>query len=73
MEAIKDGTAAAALPDYAVTEGYVGLSYLVRVLNGEKLPSITCLPNGVVTKENVDSQVMREQNLFPVGWKPTGH
>jgi ribose transport system substrate-binding protein len=73
LEAIKDGTAAAALPDYAVTEGYVGLSYLVRVLNGEKLPSITCLPNGVVTKENVDSQVMREQNLFPVGWKPTGH
>jgi ribose transport system substrate-binding protein len=71
VDAIKDGTAAAALPDYAVTEGYVGLSNLVRTLNGENLPSITCLPNGVVTKENYDTTNMREQNLYPVGWKPS--
>jgi ABC-type sugar transport system substrate-binding protein len=30
LDAVKDGTAAAALPDYAVSEGYVGLSYLVE-------------------------------------------
>jgi ribose transport system substrate-binding protein len=73
LDALKDGTAAAALPDYAVAEGYVGMSYLVRKLNGEKLPSITCLPNGIVTKENMDSPDMRDQDLYPVGWKATGH
>jgi ribose transport system substrate-binding protein len=73
VDALKAGTAAAALPDYAITEGYVGLSNLVRKLNGEKLPSVTCLPNGVVTKDDLSSLDMTSQNLFPAGWKATGH
>jgi ribose transport system substrate-binding protein len=73
VDALKAGTAAAALPDYAITEGYVGLSNLVRKLNGEKLPSITCLPNGVVTKDELSSPDMMSQNLFPAGWKATAH
>jgi len=73
VDALKAGTAAAALPDYAITEGYVGLSNLVRKLNGEKLPSITCLPNGIVTREELSSPDMTSQNLFPVGWKATAH
>jgi ribose transport system substrate-binding protein len=73
VDALKAGTAAAALPDYAITEGYVGLSNLVRKLNGEKLPSITCLPNGVVTKDELSSSDMTSQNLFPTGWKATAH
>jgi ribose transport system substrate-binding protein len=73
VDALKAGTAAAALPDYAVTEGYVGLTNLVRKLNGEKLPSITCLPNGIVTKDGLSSQDMMSQNQFPAGWKATAH
>jgi ribose transport system substrate-binding protein len=73
VDALKAGTAAAALPDYAITEGYVGLTNLVRKLNGEKLPSITCLPNGIVTKDGLSSQDMMSQNQFPAGWKATAH
>jgi ribose transport system substrate-binding protein len=71
VEALKAGTAAAALPGYPITEGYVGLSYLIRKLNGEKLPSITCLPNGIVTKDELSSPAVTSQTLFPAGWKAT--
>jgi ribose transport system substrate-binding protein len=71
VDALKDGTAAAAMPGYPITEGYVGLSNLVRKLNGEKLPSITCLPNGIVTKDELSSPEVTSQTLFPAGWKAT--
>ncbi len=72
-DALKSGAAAAALPDYPISEGYVGLANLVRKLNGEKLPSVTCLPNGVVTSADLGSEAMNSQNLFPAGWKATAH
>jgi ribose transport system substrate-binding protein len=72
VDALKDGTAAAAMPGYPITEGYVGLSNLVRKLNGETLPSITCLPNGIVTKDELSSPEVTSQTLFPTGWKASG-
>jgi ribose transport system substrate-binding protein len=71
--ALKGGTASAILPDYPVSEGYLGVAYLVRKLNGEELPSITCLPNGIVSSSNLNSPEIQSQNLFPAGWKAAGH
>lgn len=71
VDALKSGAAAAALPDYPISEGYVGLSNLVRKLNGEKLPSITCLPSDVVTSADLSSEQLNSQNLYPAGWKAT--
>ncbi len=71
VDGLKAGTVAAALPGYPITEGYVGLSYLIRKLNGETLPSITCLPNGIVTKDELSSPAVTSQTLFPAGWKAT--
>jgi ribose transport system substrate-binding protein len=73
VSALKGGTASAILPDYPVSEGYLGVAYLVRKLNGEELPSITCLPNGIVTSSNLNSPEIQSQNLFPAGWKAAGH
>jgi ribose transport system substrate-binding protein len=73
VDALKSGTASAGLPDFPISEGYVGLSNLVRKLNGEKLPSVTCLPNAVVTRDDLSSADMNSQNLFPAGWKATAH
>jgi ribose transport system substrate-binding protein len=73
VAAFKAGTASAILPDYPIAEGYVGVAYMVRKLNGEKLPPITCLPNGVVTASDFDSADLRSQNLHPPGWKAAGH
>jgi ribose transport system substrate-binding protein len=73
ISALKNATASAILPDYPVSEGYLGVAYLVRKLNGEELPSITCLPNGIVTSSNLESAAIQSQNLFPAGWKAAGH
>lgn len=69
VESLKEGTAAAILPDFATAAGYLGVAYMVAKLNGEALPPITCMPNAVVTgpDDNVPGQA--EQSLYPVGWQ----
>jgi len=71
VDAMKSGAAAGAAASHPVAEGYVGISLLVRKLNGEKLPSITCLPNNVVTSDDLSSVDQNSQNLMPEGWKVT--
>jgi ABC-type sugar transport system substrate-binding protein len=71
VQALKAGTASAVLPDYPVAEGYLGVSYLVRKLNGDTLPPITCLPNSVVTPSNMGTHASDSLSLFPSGWKPS--
>jgi ABC-type sugar transport system substrate-binding protein len=70
--ALKGGTASAILPDYPVSEGYLGVAYLVRKLNGEEPPSITCLPNGIVSSSTLNSPEIQSQNLFPGGLESSG-
>lgn len=70
VDALKAGTAAGVLPDFPISEGYLGVAYMVRKLNGETLPPITCLPNAMITNADTGSDVLNSQTLFPKGWKP---
>lgn len=69
VDALEEGTASAILPDFATAAGYLGVAYMVAKLNGDELPSITCMPNVVVTsaEENIPGQ--EQQSLYPAGWK----
>jgi ribose transport system substrate-binding protein len=68
--ALKDGTAAAALPDFPIWVGYVGVSFAVDKLNGKEPPKRSCIPNAAVTKEMMDQPVWAQGNLTPEGWTP---
>jgi ribose transport system substrate-binding protein len=71
--AIRDGKAAAVIPDFPVWLGYMGVSYAVTKLDGGKLPELTCIPNIIVTKKEVEEGALDPGNFFPEGWKASGH
>lgn len=68
--ALKDGSAKAILPDFAVWVGYVGASFAIEKLNGKEPSKRSCIPNAAVTKEMMDQPVWASGNLTPAGWTP---
>lgn len=69
VQAIKDGSAKAAIPDLPLAVGYIGVANAVKTLNGEKLPLTTCVPGPAVTAANVDDPVWAKFDTVPEGWK----
>lgn len=69
-DAIAQGRAQIALPDFAVDMGFLGVTYAVEKLNGQSLPKLTCLPNATFTKADLGSQLANRE-LYPAGWKPS--
>lgn len=72
IDALKAGTASAGLPSYPAAVGYIGMSALIRRLNGDKTPpQLICLPaDEVVTKDGLEGKDMSNE-LYPEGWKAT--
>jgi ribose transport system substrate-binding protein len=70
IEALKDGSAKAALPDFPVWVGYVGIGYAVSKLNGAEVAKRSCIPNAAVTKDMMNEPVWAEGNLTLEGWTP---
>jgi ribose transport system substrate-binding protein len=68
--ALKDGSAKAVLPDFAVWVGYVGASFAIDKLNGKEPSKRSCIPNAAVTKDMMDQPVWASGNLTPEGWTP---
>lgn len=53
-DAIKSGQLAATIDQQAALQGYTGVQYAVRALNGENLPAVTLVDVSLITQENVD-------------------
>lgn len=69
LDAVKNGSAAAALADFPIAVGYVAVADAVKVLNGDdKVVQRTCIPAGAVSKENADEPVWDRFNTVPAGW-----
>ena len=65
--AIIDGLLASTLPTDAYYMGYVGVSEVVSLLNGEKPTKFNCMPFPAITKQNVDDPFAQRQ-LYPEGY-----
>jgi ribose transport system substrate-binding protein len=70
LEALKDGSAAAILPDFPVSVGYLGLSLAVKKLNGETVPQYNCAPTDAMYKAEANSPVWVDSSLPPADWAP---
>jgi ribose transport system substrate-binding protein len=70
VSALKVGSLKAVVPDFPVTMGYLGMTYVIRKLNGEELPQTTCLPNLIVAKDDVGDARIEAGNLYPESWRP---
>lgn len=65
--AINDGFLASTLPTDAYYMGYVGVSEVVSLLNGEKPTKFNCMPFPAITKQNLDDPFTQSQ-LYPEGY-----
>lgn len=53
-KAIREGSLLATVDQQAAQQGYLGVDFAVRALNGEKLPPITLVETRLVTADSVD-------------------
>jgi ribose transport system substrate-binding protein len=68
LEALKDGSAAAILPDFPISVGYVGVSLAVHKLNGDPGKHFNCIPVDAMFKADIDNPVWVKNNILPVEW-----
>jgi ABC-type sugar transport system substrate-binding protein len=70
-DAVKSGLVDATLPTVGYDMGYVGVSNVVSLLNGDEAPKFECVPYGpAITKETADSP-FADRQLYPPGFKAT--
>lgn len=70
VQALKAGTLRAVVPVFPVWIGYLGMTYVIKKLNGEEIPSTTCIPNVMVTKANIGDAGIEAGNIYPADWRP---
>jgi ribose transport system substrate-binding protein len=70
IDTLNDGTAAAILPDFPVSVGYVGLSLLVEKLNGSAVNQYNCIPVVPVLKTDLPNPFWVQSNIIPGDWSP---
>jgi ribose transport system substrate-binding protein len=70
LDALKDGSAAAILPDFPISVGYLGLSLAVKKLNGETVPQYNCAPTDAMYKAQTSDPVWVDSSLPPADWVP---
>jgi ribose transport system substrate-binding protein len=69
--AVQSGLVDATLPTVGYDMGYVGVSNVVSLLNGDKPPKFACVPyTPAITKATVDSP-FTDRQLYPPGFKAT--
>jgi ribose transport system substrate-binding protein len=65
LAALKDGSAAAVLPDFSIFVGYLGLSLAVQKLNGDNVPQHNCSPVAAMFKDDASNPVWVNSNIPP--------
>ena len=53
-EAIREGNLQATVDQQPAQQGYLGIHYAIRIINGETLPQETFIDTVLITRENVD-------------------
>lgn len=53
-QAIRAGTLQATVDQRPIEQGYLGIHYAIRRINGEKLPQETLIDTALITRENID-------------------
>jgi ABC-type sugar transport system substrate-binding protein len=69
LEALKDGSAAAILPDFPISVGYIGVSLAVHKLNGDTVAMHNCAPVAAMYKDDVNNPVWIKSSIVPSDWK----
>jgi ribose transport system substrate-binding protein len=70
VDALKDGSIAAVLPDFPIGVGYLGVALAVAKLNGDTIPQHNCAPVAAMTKADLGQPVWAETSITPAGWSP---
>jgi ribose transport system substrate-binding protein len=65
LEALKDGSAAAMLPDFPISVGYIGLSLAVHKLNGDAVTQYNCAPVAAMYKSDVNNPIWIDSSIMP--------
>jgi putative xylitol transport system substrate-binding protein len=68
LEALKDGSAAAILPDFPISVGYIGVALAVHKLNGDAVPMHNCAPVDAMFKADVNNPVWIQSSIVPADW-----
>lgn len=68
VDALKDGSASAILPDFPISVGYIGVSLAVHKLNGDAGKQFNCIPVDAMYKADVSNPVWATNNILPVEW-----
>ncbi|WP_158812144.1 sugar ABC transporter substrate-binding protein [Beijerinckia sp. L45] len=69
-DALKDGSAAAILPDFPVGVGYSGVALAVAKLNGDKVAQHICAPVAAITKADLADPIWEKTSNTASGWVP---
>ena len=70
LEALKDGSVGAMLPDFPISVGYIAVSLMVKKLNGESIAQFNCAPNGAMFKADASDPTWLESNIMPTDVAP---
>ena len=65
LEALKDGSAAAILPDFPISVGYIGLSLAVHKLNGDAVTQYNCAPVDAMFKSDANNPIWQASSIMP--------
>ncbi len=68
QEALQNGTAAAILPDFPISIGYIGVGLAIQKLNGTKIPQRDCAPVDVMVKADLRDPVWAQSSMVPPDW-----
>ena len=69
LEALKDGSAGAMLPDFPISVGYI-VSRLVRSSTASLSTQFNCAPNGAMFKSDANDPIWLESNIMPADAAP---
>ena len=70
LDALKEGSAAAMLPDFPISVGYIGLSLAVRKLNGETVTAIQLRARSRDHKSDVNNPMWIDSSIMPADASP---
>jgi ribose transport system substrate-binding protein len=70
LEALRDGNAAAILPDFPISVGYIGLSLAVKKLNGDTIPQYNCAPVAAMYKAQANDALWVDTSIMPADAVP---
>jgi ribose transport system substrate-binding protein len=68
LEALKDGSASAILPDFPISVGYMAVSLVIHKLNGDVVPMHNCGPVDAMYKADSTNPVWMQSSIVPADW-----